>query len=117
VDPVPLYRPHLAATFANGRRRGSALRRRGVRPLGAGSRLWFALAAVAAAVVVGLWAGGWGTAAIVVAGSYAAAVLASAAAAALRFRSTQVGAVTATGVLATHAVFVAGFAAGVVAPA
>jgi glycosyltransferase involved in cell wall biosynthesis len=117
ADPLPLYRPHLAATFANGRRRGIVVRRRGVRALGAGSRLWFALAAIAAAVVLGLWAGGWGTAVVVVAGAYAAAVLVSAATAALRFRSARVGAVTATGVLATHAVFAAGFAAGVVAPA
>jgi glycosyltransferase involved in cell wall biosynthesis len=117
ADPLPLYRPHLAATFANGRRRGSDVRRRGRRSVGAASRLWFVLLTLAAAIVVGQWAGGWGTAAVVVGGTYAAAVLLSAIAAALRFRSADVGAVTATGVIATHAVFAAGFVAGVVAPA
>ncbi len=114
VPPAPLFRPHLARTFAYGRARGRAVRRRGPRALRWSTVLSLAPATYTAVgwlllarggLAAEAWVAGWI--------GYAVVVGASAAIGALRFRSARVGALAVLGLVLTHFVFAAGFVAGV----
>lgn len=113
VDPAPLFLPHLRVVLARGRLWGSRLRRGevDVRPTG-----WTAAALLIAAglIAAGLLDGAWVTVVAVVVVAYVGALFLAAAAATLRFQSTRVGCLATVGIVATHAVYLAGIARGLV---
>lgn len=110
-EPPSLFRPHLRAVFARGRRRSTRLRENGgVLGLG-GLSVVLAVGVLGVARVSGAT---WGEAFLTLAALYAIAVTVAAAAASLRFQSLRVGALTAAGVVATHIVYLAGLFSGLV---
>jgi glycosyltransferase involved in cell wall biosynthesis len=114
APPPPLVRPHLAATFRHARARGAAARgSRGASLSGATAlSLVPAAAAVVGAVLV-LLGGGARTAGFVLLLAYGAALIVSGIHAALRFRSLAVGLLQPFAVVASQAIYLAGFVRGV----
>ena len=115
APPPPLMRPHLAATFAHAKLRGTVARTTHGLSVSAATALSLAPAAVAFCGVV-LLAAGFVTVGIVLVGAYAAAVLVTTLLAGLRFRSLPVASLAVPGFVATHAAYVAGFVRGFVRP-
>ncbi len=116
AESPPLFRPHLAATFRYGRRRGLDFRRHGPRALRVTTLFPLGLLVYLGAAPFALSGGGaargvW----LAIAAAYAIAVLVSGAIAALRFRSLRVGVLALAGIVCSHAVFVAAFFVGLVA--
>lgn len=115
ASPAPVVRPHLATTFRHGRARGGAARRTRGRSLTLATALSVAPAGVALVGVALLLVDGQaraaGLALILV---YGAALLVSGIHAAGRFRSVPVGFLQPFAVVASQAVYLAGFARGVV---
>ena len=112
VAPPTLFAPHLRTVFADGRRRGRALRhgrfvsRRaffGVFPL---------LFVVAVAVFAGRSGGATPDIVLAVVLGYALVVFVASLAAALRFQSAAVGAAAGAGIVLTHVSYVAGLVRG-----
>ena len=113
--PPSLFRPHLRATLSYGRRRARDLRRRGLRALRPTTPLPLVLAAFLVTGPFALLAGGrFAFAWLLGAAVYLAAITLSGVAAAFRFRSVTVGLLTLVGLLATHLVYAAGLAGGLV---
>lgn len=117
VSPVPpLFGSHLRRIAVYGRRRGRALRRRGLRALRLSTALVLALPplAFAAPVVLG---GGWPARAWIAAVvAYALVLAGSAAIASLRFRSVRVGLLALVAFPLTHAAYAIGLVRGLVRP-
>ncbi|OLE01302.1 MAG: hypothetical protein AUG91_02045 [Actinobacteria bacterium 13_1_20CM_4_69_9] len=113
--PPALMRPHLAATYAHARLRGTAARRTTGSSVSAATALSLAPAAVAVCGIV-LLAAGFFTVGVALVAAYAAAVLVTTSLAALRFRSLLVGLLAVPAFVATHAAYVAGFLRGFVRP-
>ena len=115
ASPPPLVRPHLAATFAYARTRGEAARGTRGRSLSGASALSLAtlLAAVAGVVLVGVGGSPRDVGYVLLLG-YAALLIVSGAHAAARFRSLPLGLLEPPAVVATQAVYLVGFARGLV---
>ena len=113
-EPPPLLRPHLAATFAHARARGTAARRTQGRSLSLATALSFVPLSAAIAGVALVAAGNDAGVALLLA--YAAALLVSAVHAAVRFQSITVGLVQPFAVAASQVAYVAGFVAGMAMP-
>lgn len=122
VEPKPLFRLHLAAVVARGRRRGAAVRR-GKLLQGGYRSAWQARSLVVIPVFVvavatlAIELGGARTDIVVAACLvYLAAVAIGAIGATLRFQSVAVGGLTALGIVTTHLAYLSGYAAGIAAP-
>jgi glycosyltransferase involved in cell wall biosynthesis len=116
--PPPVFRPHLQATLEHARARGSIARRGRGRTLSAATALSLLPAACAVVGLVLLFAAG-GIArdgGVVLVLAYAACVVGSAVLAATRFRSLRAGLLVAPALVATQAVYVAGFVGGFLRP-
>jgi hypothetical protein len=116
--PPPVFRPHLQATLEHARARGSIARRGRGRTLSAATALSLLPAACAVVGLVLLFAAG-GVArdvGVVLVLAYAACVFGSAVLAATRFRSLRAGLLVAPALVATQAVYVAGFVRGFLRP-
>lgn len=109
--PPPLVRPHIAATFRHGRRRGRLAVRTRARSLSAATALAFA--PVGAAIIgIVLLATGATAPGLVLVLLCAAALLVSGLRAAIRFRSLAVGVLEPLAVVGSHAAYLAGFLRG-----
>jgi glycosyltransferase involved in cell wall biosynthesis len=112
--PAPLFGPHLRSVAGYARSRGVAARLTRGRSFTLARLLVLVPFAAALAGVVLIAAGGTArTVGIVLVLVYLAAVLLGAATGAFRFRSLRVGLLAAPAFVATHAVYVAAFLAGV----
>jgi hypothetical protein len=111
--PPPLVRPHLQGTFRHARARGAAARRTRGNSLSRATALSFAppIFALLALLLVAV-GGPWRSAGLVVLLAYALALVVSGVFTGLRFRSLFVGLLEPLAVLATQAVYVSGFLAG-----
>jgi hypothetical protein len=114
APPAPLLRPHLASTYQHARRRGKAARRsRGTSVSGATTvSLVPAAAALAGLVLVLVGSGVAHTVGVVLLATYAGMIVLSIGLAALRFRSARVGLLALPALVATQAVYIVGFARG-----
>jgi glycosyltransferase involved in cell wall biosynthesis len=111
--PAPLFGPHIRAVASYARSRGAAARLTHGRSLWLGRLLSLVPLGCAVVALPLIVVGGTARAVgIALALLYLAAVLVVAATGALRYRSLRVGALTAPGLVATHAAYVAGFVAG-----
>lgn len=114
--PAPVFRPHLRGTVRHARARGAAARLTRGNSL-SGATMLSLLPAACAFVGVALIAasgGGWRQLGIALVVTYGAVVAASATLAATRFRSAITGLLTVPALVATHAIYVAGFVQGLV---
>jgi glycosyltransferase involved in cell wall biosynthesis len=116
--PPPVFRPHLHATLEHARARGTVARRGRGTTLSAATALSLLPAACAiVGLVLLLAAGGVARdAGAVLVVAYAACVGGSAVLAATRFRSLRAGLLVAPALVATQAVYVAGFVRGFLRP-
>jgi glycosyltransferase involved in cell wall biosynthesis len=113
AQPPPIVRPHLTGTFRHARARGAAARRsRGASLSGATALSLAPAAAAAAGVVLVLVGGSARTAGFVLLLAYAGALAASGIHAAARFRSLAVGLLQPFVVVGSQAVYLGGFARG-----
>jgi glycosyltransferase involved in cell wall biosynthesis len=116
--PPPVFRPHLRATLEHARARGTVARRGRGTTLSVATALSLLPAACAVAGLVLLFAAGGVArdAGAVLVLAYAACVAGSALLAATRFRSLRAGLLVAPALVATQAVYVAGFVRGFLRP-
>jgi glycosyltransferase involved in cell wall biosynthesis len=111
--PAPLFRPHLEGVLQHARARGRAARRTHGRSLSLATALSLAPAVAALAGAALLVAGGTlRTVGLVLLVAYAGALVLSGIHAAIRFGSLAVGALEPLAVVASQAVYLAGFVAG-----
>jgi glycosyltransferase involved in cell wall biosynthesis len=108
IDPLPLFRPHLARVIRHGRDRGRQLRSGRV-PAARPSAVAVFVVIVGVGIAIALeQGGGWLTLVASFAGVYVLAISLAAVAAALRFQSAAVGALAAIGTVCTHAMYLVG---------
>jgi glycosyltransferase involved in cell wall biosynthesis len=112
--PPGLLRPHLTSTYLHARARGRAARRSRGASTSAATTLSLAPAAAAlvGVVLIAVGSGAVRDLGIALLAAYAALVLLSMGLAAVRFRSLQVGLLAIPALIATQAVYVAGFVRG-----
>ena len=117
VGPAPpLFRPHLAVTFAYGHRRGGEVRSRGIRALRRSTLLPVLLLGFLVLAPVALFAGGW----IETSGCSRRSRTSRRGGgrrlfAAFSSRSLDVGGLVALGLVLTHVAYAAGFLRGLIA--
>jgi glycosyltransferase involved in cell wall biosynthesis len=114
----PLFMPHLQTTWRHAAARGAAARRTRGSSVSSASMLSLLPAgcALVGAALAGAAPGDARRAGLLLVGGYGTVIAGSAMLAALRFRSTAVGALAAPGLVATQAAYVAGFVRGLVRP-
>lgn len=116
APPPPLFGPHLSATFAHAAARGSAARRTRGRSVSSATMLSLVptAGALAGLLLASLGPREVRTTGVALVAVYGVAVAASAGFATARYRSLEVGALTAPALVATQGAYVAGFVRGLV---